>query len=189
MTAMPRPHGYAAIGARLALCVAVSAAVPVAGCQTAPGPNPAGLPEEARTLEYILDRGCLPYVLGAKTEKEAMRGVGLTHHGPSLTFVDPPGPPTWLGLYAGLSNVVVGRDICSIHMKGAGNFAAYRTAAQAVLRRRLGAAVDQDANSGYRQVLPGQITGCHEGVSYTYYATRRIFSVDLRPAATCIEAG
>jgi hypothetical protein len=189
MIATPRPHGYAGIGARLALRAALAATLLAGGCQTAPGPNPAGLPEEARTLEYILDRGCLPYVLGAKTENEAMRGVGLTHHGPPWTFVDPPGPPRWLGVYAGLSNVVVGRDICRIHMKGAGNFAAYRAATQSVLRRRLGAAVDQDANSGSRQVLPGQITGCHEGFSYTYYATRRIFSVDLRPAATCTKTG
>jgi hypothetical protein len=164
---------------RRALSAGVLAAL--AGCGTAPIANPDGLSAHALTLEYVLDRGCFAYLLGEKSERAAMRGVGLSHQGPSLALIDPPGPPMWRGPYAGLSNVVAGPRSCSVNMYG-GRDPGYRAAAQSVLRRRLGEAVDQDAPSPDAPPLRGKVTGCHGGVGYAYYATPRIFSVDLRRA-------
>lgn len=172
MTILPRPDCVA-----LAPVLGVAAAV-LGGCAATPLPDQAGLPAEARTLEAVLDRGCFAYMLDGKSEPEAMHGLGLVHHGPALSLFDPPGPPTWTGFRAGLSDVVVGASSCSVNMK-ARDAAAYRAAVQVVLRRRFGSALDEDRPSAYRQILPGQVTGCQSGVLYTYYATRRIFSVDL----------
>jgi hypothetical protein len=153
---------------------------------TPPIPNPAGLPSDALTLQYVLDQGCFPYMLGEKSETAAMHGLRLNHFGPGPSLT-PPGPPHWLGSYPGLSTVVVGRDSCSVVIHGS-NIAAYRTATQIVLRRRFGpAVVEQDAQSGYAQVLPGQITGCRGGLRYTYYQDRGRpwFSVDMNRVADC----
>ena len=152
---------------------------------TPPIPNPAGLPSDALTLQYVLDQGCFPYMLGEKSETAAMRGLRLNHFGPGLSLT-PPGPPHWLGSYPGLSGVVVGRDSCSVVIHGS-NIAAYRTATQMALRRRFGPAVEQDAESGYAPVLPGQITVCRGGLRYTYYQNpgHPLFSVDLSRIADC----
>lgn len=161
--------------------VSVVVTVFLSACQTPPVPNPEGLPPDALTLKYVLDRGCFAYMLGEKSESEAMRGVGLNHQNPLPGFFQPPPGPSWRGLYAGLSNVVVGPVTCSVNMNGR-NFTAYRAAVQSVLRSRFGQVVEQDAQAGFKQYLPGQVSGCHDGISYTFYENRgrTIFSVDLR---------
>jgi hypothetical protein len=153
-----------------------------------PIPNPEGLPPEALTLEYILDEGCLPYILGQKTERAAMEGLRLTHHNPPSFGLSLPPPPMWRGSYPGLSNVVVGRTICSLNIRG-GNIASYRVAAQRALHHRLGPSVGHEADQGYRSVLPGQITGCQNGVRYSYYqqGDRPFFSVELNRVADCAK--
>jgi len=162
------------------ICSGVVISILLSSCMTPPIANPNGLSPDALTLEYVLDRGCFPYILGEKTENEAMRGIGLNQQAPRFQVFLPPGSPTWNGLYPGLSNVVVGRASCSVNMKRS-NTAEYRAVTKAVLRRRFGPAVEQDALSGYKAVLPGQVTGCHHGVRYTFYENPRgtIFSVDL----------
>jgi hypothetical protein len=174
------PRGWlAAVGS--------SAAALAGGCAflTPPIPNPAGLPSDALTLQYVLDRGCFPYLLGEMSETAAMRGLRLTHHGPGLSLT-PPGPPMWLGSYPGLSNVVVGPRSCSVHIHGS-HIEVYRAATQTVLRRRFGAAVEDDAHAGYAAALPGQVTACRGGLRYTYYQERGRpwFSVDVNRVADC----
>ena len=152
-----------------------------AGCAylTPPIPNPDRAAPEALTLEYVLDRGCFAYLLDGKSETAAMRGLRLNHMGPGLSLT-PPGPPSWRGGYAGLSNVVVGRDSCSVNMRGRDS-PDYRAATQTVLRRRFGPEISEDGRSGYRAWLPGQVTACRRGLRYTYYENARgtIFSVDI----------
>jgi hypothetical protein len=150
----------------------------LAGCAflRAPIANPEGLPDDAQTLRYVLDRGCFAYMLGEKSEADAMHALRLTHHGPGLNLT-PPGPPFWLGSYPGLSNVVAGRDSCSVNMRGR-DADAYRTATELVLKRRFGDAQPL-SDPAYPAVLPGQRTGCRRSVRYTYYPDRVGFSVDL----------
>jgi hypothetical protein len=150
----------------------------LAGCAflRAPIANPEGLTDDAQTLRYVLDRGCFAYMLGEKSEGEAMRALQLTHHGPGFSLT-PPGPPFWLGSYPGLSNVVVGKDSCSVNMRGR-SADTYRTATELVLRRRFGDAPPV-SDPAYAAILPGQRTGCRRDVRYTYYPDRVGFSVDL----------
>lgn len=172
--------------ALLAIALLVSPALSACAVLSAPIVNPEGLPREAQTLQYVLDQACFRYMLGEASEVEAMRGLRLNHFGPGLSFM-PPGPPHWLGSYPGLANLVVGRDSCSVHIHGR-DVAAYRAATQRVLRRRFGPGVERDGGSGYKALVPGQITGCREGLRYSYYPEPRSssrFSVDLNRIADC----
>jgi hypothetical protein len=45
--------------------------------EPASGPPPPT--KDALRLETIVARGCLPYLLGQKSEKDALRGVALNH--------------------------------------------------------------------------------------------------------------
>jgi hypothetical protein len=169
-------------------CVAV-ACVAVSGCAlgTPPIANPNGLPADALTLEYVLERGCLPYMLGHMTEQQAMRGVGLNHIQPIVPLLVPGGnAPFWARGNALQVTARVGRDICHVHIKGR-NFAAYGEATKAALRRTFGAEAASDGGSGYRAWVPGQITGCRQGVRYTYYQEPKSngFSVENYRVADC----
>ncbi|WP_297696820.1 hypothetical protein [Phenylobacterium sp.] len=165
--------------------LAAATAALLAGCAalTPPIPNPAGVPPEALTLEYVLDRGCLAYLLGEKTEREAMRGLRLNYIRPMFSM-DPGGSdPYWAGAYPGLANVRVSPGLCDINIHGR-DVAAYRAAAERVFQRRLGADPGQDARSGYKAWVTGQATGCRHGLRYTYYPSpgRPFFSVDISRA-------
>ena len=163
---------------RIRLPAPVLAALLLGGCAilSAPIANPEGLSAQAQTLRYVLDQGCFAYMLGERPEGDAMRALRLTHHGPGLSLT-PPGPPYWLGSYPGLSNVVVGRDSCSVNMRGR-DTVAYRMATELVLKRRLGDAQPL-TDPAYPVALPRQLTGCRHGVRYTFYPDRVGFSVDL----------
>src|SRR6185312_1089162 len=155
----------------------------LAGCATLPAqaPNPDGLPPGAATLEYLLDQGCFAYLLGRKTEGQAMGDAGLRHHGPLwLPFSPDQFGPFWTGRYPGLASVTVGPGSCSIEMRG-GDAADYPAVTRLVLRRRLGAAFDQ-GQPAYKAV-PGLITGCKAGIVYGYNDPHPrpdpLFSIDL----------
>jgi hypothetical protein len=177
------PARPAAHAGRLGLLLAPA----LAGCAvfSAPIPNPDRLPADALALEYLLDGGCFPYLLGETSEQAAMAGLRLHHVGPGPSLT-PPGPPMWLGSYPGRPNVVVGRASCSVHVHGR-DTAAYRRAVEHVARRRFGAAVDQDSPSRYKALLPGQISACHQGLHYTYYQEPRgtTFSVEINRIPAC----
>jgi hypothetical protein len=161
---------------RILRAAALLAGALVSGCMTIPPPisNPTGLSAEALTLAYVLDRGCLPYLLGEKTEDQAMRPLRLSHVYPlELPFdPSPPSGPHWVGPYPGGPFVGVYGPDCTIIATG-GDVADYRTVIQRVLDRRLGPASRSDfANFAG---LPGRLTGCRMGLHYAYFQERRWF--------------
>lgn len=169
-----------------ASCV-VALALGLAGCitQSAPISNPAGLPAEALTLEYVVSRACAPYVLGQKSEQEAMRGVQLTRIKPLFGLMPGDTVPFWQGAYPGRPRVNVGGQVCNTIVRGASDDA-FRTAAEAAVRRGLGAgSIQEDGRAEYETLVPGQITGCREGVRYTFYRGWGGFDVDLTGGVSC----
>lgn len=169
--------------------VVLIAGVAASGCafNTAPIANPNRLPPDAVALEYVLDRGCLPYVLGRMTEQDAMRGVGLNRIQPIVPGLVPgDGAPYWTGGYAGAPRVNLGGGVCNVGVRGR-NLAAYRMATEAALHRTLGTETAADGRAGYRTWVPGQITGCGEAVRYTYYPqpNGKGFSVELTRVSDC----
>jgi hypothetical protein len=111
------------LGALTGSCAAMMPAIP----------NPDGLPANALTLQHVLDRGCLPYILGRASEQQAMSSLRLNHIRSIMpSFLGPP-PPMWMGSYPGLSNVLVGPQSCSINMHR-GDVESYRRATRAALR-------------------------------------------------------
>jgi hypothetical protein len=164
-------------------------ALMVTGCvaQTPPISNPNGLPAEALTLEYLVRDGCLPYALGLKSEDEAMRSVRLNRFKPLLGLEPGDTAPFWQGSYSGRPRVNVGRGVCNTIIHGA-DVDAYRTATEIALRRGFGGSAD-DGRADYKVRVPGQITGCRNGVHYTFYPTdgRGRFEVDLSRVADCIH--
>ena len=153
------------------LAAAVFLLSALADCATpAPLRSPGGLSAEAASLGYLIDMGCLPYMLGEKTETQAMGGARLSHNQPLWIPFDPdwPGPPYWSGRYRGLSEIDVGPTFCNIKMK-AGDAAEFRSVTRSMLARRFGPGIDQE-QAGYRTWTAGAITGCHAGVWYSYYA-------------------
>jgi hypothetical protein len=142
------------------------------GCATvrAPIPNPDGLPPEALTLQYMLDRACLPYVQGLAPEDVIMRNAGLLRA---------PGGVWRSSLLYGAPTVGVGRTSCSIQVSG-GEIAAYRAAIKTSLDRRLGAAVEPDAADF--APLPDRLSGCRRGIRYNHYEERGRFHLELSRA-------
>lgn len=135
--------------------------------ESLPVPNSNGLSPEAQSLSYILDQGCLPYVLGQKSEKEAMEGIGLRKQANFNPLVSL--PPQWTGRYTGVAAVTVEKFACYFHVSGR-HQAEYLKITTTVLHERLGADADQDARSTvYTKYVPGEIKGCSRGVQYTYY--------------------
>ena len=169
--------------------VALVASIVASGCAlgTPPIANPAGLPADALRLEYVLEGGCLPYVLGQLTEADAMHGVGLNHIRPIVPGLVPgDNAPYWAGGFAGALRVNVGRGVCNVVVRGR-DFAAYRAATEAALHRTLGADVTAGGRSNYRAWVPGQITGCDQGIRYSYYQLPKGngFSVELSRVSDC----
>jgi len=158
----------------------------LAGCATqrAPMSNPNGLPPDALTLEYLVERGCMPYALGQKTVDEAMRGVGLKGFQSPFGLMPGDTAPHWRGHYAGNPLVNINRGVCNTIIHGP-NVDAYRTATETALRRGLGGTAADDGRSAYKAWVPGQITGCREGVRYTFYENSSGFEVDLTRIADC----
>jgi hypothetical protein len=153
-------------GAALTLLLSAST---MAGCAEIPTiANPTDLPADALSLQYVLDQGCFPFILGEKSEFAAMRGVGLTRV-TAWTLVGS-NDRRWIGRYPGISAVHAAPGSCYIHVIGA-DAAAYRAAVISVLRRRLDADPEADAKPGrYVAWRPGEITACRRGVRYAYYA-------------------
>jgi hypothetical protein len=141
----------------------------MAGCaELPPIPNPAGLPADALSLQYVLDRGCFPFVLGEKSESSAMKSIGLTKV-TSYTLVGS-NDSMWIGRFPGVSSVHATSGSCHIHVMGR-NTQAYRAVTIDVLRRRVGADPEADGNlARYTAWFPGQVTSCRKGVRYSYYA-------------------
>jgi len=135
----------------------------------APLANPAGAPQDALALRYLLDQGCVAILLDQRPVEEAMHRVRLTKH----TVYSLVGSPSviWGGFYPGLAAVHADPRLCSITMHGP-HQAAYRQATADVLSARLGADSGEDAQSGYKAVFPGQITACRQWVRYTYYEAK-----------------
>jgi len=130
-------------------------------------PNPRGVADDALTLDYVLDQGCIPYIRGQKSEQAAMEGVGMRKVA-AWSFPDPPPPPHWIGRYPGVSAVNVTAKTCDIHVVGR-HMAEYLKVTTTVLHDRLGADADRDAAStAYRRAVPGEVIGCAEGIRYTY---------------------
>jgi hypothetical protein len=174
------------VGRRLLTAIVVSAFAGSCASMRAPLANPTLLPDEALTLQYMLGGGCIPYLLNEKSETAAMQGLRLHLfvYPPLISFPDATPGPVWKGSYPGLGLVAAGRGSCLIVMHGS-DVAAFRTAAQMVFRSRFGPAVDRYAQSGYAPVAPGQITGCHDGLRYTYNQERGAFRVELNRIADC----
>ena len=165
-------------------------ALMVAGCalERPPISNPNSLPTEALTLQYLVSRGCLPYALGQKTEEQAMRGIGLNHIRPLLGLEPGDTAPFWTGFYPGGPRINVGRGVCNTIVHGS-NVIAYRTAAEIALRQGFGGGPSDDGRTEYTAWLPDQISGCRQGVRYTYYQPpgRSWFQVDLSRVADCLH--
>jgi len=164
----------------------IVACLAAGGCaSTPPIPNPTGLPPDALRLEYVLGRGCLPYVLGHLSEDEAMRGVGLTRIRPIIPGLMPgDNAPFWSGGVA--LRVNVGGGVCNTALHGR-NVDAYRAATEAALHRGLGADPATDGRTAYKAILPGQVTGCHQAIRYTFYPEPKWhgFSVELYRVPDC----
>ena len=171
---------------RSAAVLLVGAAIISSGCGSAePVSGPPALPKAALRLESIVARGCLPYLLGRKSETDALRGVGLNHIHP-LPFGLEPGDdaPFWSSGLPGELRVNVGGPVCNVVMRGR-DVAAFRAAAQRAVDLTLAPGSADGAPSSYRQWVPGQITGCRQGIRYTYYEDDRRgrFSVELTRVA------
>lgn len=155
----------------------------LSGCLHAPIENPDGQPEDALTLRYLLDQACFAVLLDGKAVTDAMDGVRLRKI-TQYSFVGSPAV-LWVGGYPGLSAVHAGPGLCVIAMHGP-NLPAYRRATAEVLRARLGADAAEDARSGYKVVLPGQVTGCRRSIRYTYYEPKPSgFEVTLTRVPDC----
>ena len=138
-------------------------------------------------LQRAIERGCLPYIFGEKTEGEAMRSAGLNHIRPlPIGLVPGDHDPFWAGGFPISVVAHIGRGSCNVHMKGRA-IAAYRAATEAALKRRFGAGMAEDGRAGYEAVVPGQVTGCRDGVRYTYYREPKLsgFTVETYRVADC----
>jgi hypothetical protein len=158
----------------------------VCSCGTMPPPLPnvAGLPPDAVAFEYVVERGCLPYLLGETGRDKRLR---LQYHPPSPIpdLVEPPRSFWTIGFPVG-PRAVLSRGFCSISGSGH-DFDTYRAATELALFRKFGASIDDDGRIGYQAVLPGQVTGCRGFVRYTYYPQPHWggFQLELYRVANC----
>jgi hypothetical protein len=136
-----------------------------------PAPPPPG--KDALRLESLVAQGCAPYLLGWKTEGEAMRSVALNHiHPLPLGLMPGDNAPYWTSGLPGTLRVNVGGGVCNIVLHGR-DAPAYRMAAQRAVDRALGPGAPDDGRSEYRQWVPGQVTGCRRDIRYSYYEDER----------------
>jgi hypothetical protein len=159
----------------------VMACVLAGGCAsiTPPLPNPAGLPPDALALEYVVEHGCLPYLMGEKLQDPALR----VYFVPPSPIPDPfevRDPGHWtVGFNLGLK-AVLSQNFCHVSFSGT-NFDAYRAATDMAFFNKFGPGIDDDGRSTYKTVLPGQIIGCRGSVRYSYAPLPRGFNVQLHP--------
>jgi hypothetical protein len=169
---------------RWAIGLLASAALLSGGARSTAEPAPP-LGKDALRLESLVAQGCAPYLLGRKSEVEAMRGVALNHiHPLPLGLMPGDDAPYWTSGLPGTLRVNVGAGICNIVLHGR-DAAAYRAAAQRAVDLALGPGGPDERQSEYRQWLPGQVTGCRRDVRYSYYEDERRgrFSVELTRVA------
>lgn len=155
------------------------------GSTAEPNSGPPGMTKAALRLETVVARGCLPYLLGQKSEKDALRGVALNHIHPLPISLDPGGnAPFWMSGFPAELRVNTGKGVCNTVLHGR-DAAAYRAAAQRAVDLTLTPDGSDDGRSQYRQWVPGQITGCRQDTRYTYYEDERrgYFSVELTRVA------
>jgi hypothetical protein len=160
-----------------------STAVLAGGVSSAEPAPPLG--KDALRLESLLAQGCAPYLLGRKSEDDAMRSVSLNHiHPLPIGLMPGDNAPYWTSGLPGKLRVNVGAGVCNIALHGR-DVAAYRAAAQRGVDLALGPGGADDGQSEYRQWMPGQVTGCRRDVRYTYYEDERrgVFSVELTRVA------
>ena len=169
----------------LGLFGVVAAVLAGGGATAAPvaaSPDPAS---DALRLEAVVARGCVPFLLGAKTEAEAMRSVALNHiHPLPIGLMPGDSAPYWTRGLAQRLRVNVGGQVCNVVLHGR-DVAAYRAAAQRAIDLALAVGGPDDGRSQYRQWVPGQVTGCRGDVRYSYYEDepRGVFSVELTRVA------
>ena len=175
--------------------VALVTCLLAASCAAAPSlPNPANLPPRALALQQVVERGCLPYLLGEKSEAAAMRSAGLHHVVPPpipvlSEVLELPKPlPRWEANVPFGPGALASRNYCSTN-NPAGAFDANREAVEEALLHKLGPATEDDSRSAYKAVLPGQITGCRGGIHYTFYPRPRggRFELDLYRVPECSQ--
>ena len=168
-----------------AVAVVASAAVLTDGGRSMAEPTPPSLGRDALRLESLVAQGCVPYLLGRKTEVDAMRGVALNHiHPPPLGLMPGDAAPYWTSGLPGKLRVNVGAGVCNIVLHGR-DVRAYRAAAQRGIDLALAPGAADDGQSEYRQWVPGQVTGCRRDIRYTYYEDERRgrFSIELTRVA------
>jgi hypothetical protein len=134
-------------------------------------------------LDYVLDRGCLPYLLAEKTESSAMGDLHLTRVVPyvedALSLLPyfngaPPRPrPWWRGHYLGLGRVDASGNRCSVQMVG-GRAEDYRAAVESVLDRRFGPDRESSASGG-EVPPPAQPGRCNGGFRYRFSSNATTF--------------
>jgi hypothetical protein len=128
-------------------------------------PQPSALSSQALSLERVIEGGCLPYILGEKTEDQAMTSLHLTRRVPLHIPLDPPSPPYWTGVGAGLASVTVTSNNCAISMHG-GPMADYRVSVNRALTRKLGPATLPDFSDVSE--IPNRRVGCRGPLRYWY---------------------
>lgn len=159
--------------------LAILATAGLAGCVTVPyvakAPNPDNLTPEALNLRVMLIAGCMPIVLGQKTDTEVMPKLGYAKHR-TFSWPMPSSEPHWIdGNWKGLGAINTGRRSCYFTVFGS-DVAQYEQVVTKVLHDKVGVEPADIRFSdrfkvpqpGFTTSIPASYSGCVNGVGFGY---------------------
>jgi hypothetical protein len=166
---------------RLISMIAVAAvlSLPVASDAASPGDS-----AQLSAFRRLLEQGCFGYIYGQRPFGDVLKGLGLRKL--KIFQLNGTYAVRWVGGGHGLAMQAL-PHFCGVRVHGK-NIDAYRAVVVDVLRAQLGADPVEDAHSGQRLYLPGQVTNCRRLILYSYYQDHPgepRFTVDIARQTAC----